>query len=483
MRRQIATLPKSQLIALIEDAGPYLAELDRRRWPGAYVSARSGKEYRPHNEDEAAFVFDDVPRHSLLKGGEGAGKSVAGIVKVLDRLRRGCDGAMTSPDLEHFKKSLWPEFRTWCPWDKVVGEHRRMAAETWEPHHAFFVTFHAEDGGLARLDCGGMKEPESWEGPNLNFWHMDEARHFKKAAALKVAAGRTRIAGPRGEPPQIFLTTTPRKHWMYDYFGPARDGDPYADFKRESFVGTVPVWLNADNLAPGYLEQRGQVLNESERRVLMDAEWEDEAPADKFLASMLWWDRCHHRDGEGNLAPLPALQPNEPVVLALDAAKGGATSTADCFAIVGVTRHPERKADVAVRYVGVWKPLPGKLLDFGPIEEEVRRLCNSFAVAAVCYDPFQLHHFCQGLYREGVALFKEFKQGQNRLVADKQLLDLILSRRLAHDGDPVLRQHVDNADVKKSGAGMRLTKRTASLKIDAAVALSMAAAECLRLNL
>jgi hypothetical protein len=159
----------------------------------------TGKVYKAHTDEEMDLLRSDVPRHCLLKGGEGAGKSVFGIVKVLGRLRRGCDGALTSPDLEHFKKSLWPEFRRWCPWECVVEEHRRMEAETWEPRSAFYILFRAETGGLARLDCGGMNEPEAWHGPNLNFWHLDEARRFKKPDALKVT--RLLRAGRGGRPP------------------------------------------------------------------------------------------------------------------------------------------------------------------------------------------------------------------------------------------------------------------------------------------
>jgi phage terminase large subunit-like protein len=84
----------------------------------------------------------------------------------------------------------------------------------------------------------------------------------------------------------------------------------------------------------------------------------------------------------------------------------------------------------------------------------------------------------------GVANFKEFKQGIDRLKSDKQLQDLIIGRRIAHDGNPLLRQHIDNANIKKAGTdGIRLIKRSTSLKIDAAVCASMAASRILYYNL
>ena len=154
------------------------------------------------------------------------------------------------------------------------------------------------------------------------------------------------------------------------------------------------------------------------------------------------------------------------------------------FCLVGVTRHPGNKANVAIRYCGIWQPQPGQLLDFAPIEKELIRLCREFSVLEVTYDPYQLHDMAMRLRQAGIANFKEFNQGADRLKADKQLQDLIMARRISHDGNPLLRQHIDNANIKKAGQdGIRLVKRSPSLKIDSAVALSMCAAKILYFNI
>jgi phage terminase large subunit-like protein len=164
-----------------------------------------------------------------------------------------------------------------------------------------------------------------------------------------------------------------------------------------------------------------------------------------------------------------------PLVIALDAAKGGETNLPDCFAMVAVSRQGEI---VQVRYCGIWTPNP--VLDFEPIENELVRLCQQFSVIEVAYDPYQLHDMATRLKKRGIANFREFSQGKDRLMADKQLQDLIMSRRIAHDGNPLLRQHIDNANIKKGGPdGVRIVKRSPSLKVDAAVALSMAASRSL----
>jgi hypothetical protein len=469
--------------SLASELGRQLTEGDEG-WCEEYKNRRTGKVYQPHNEDERLFVYRDAPRFALLKGGEGGGKSVAGIVKNLERLRRGMHGAMVSPDLEHFKKSLWPEFKRWCPWDRVIAQHRYRKGEHWVPSSAFVLTFRNEVGGYSSLYCGGAKEAEigSWEGPNLSFVHFDEARRHKTAAALKVFTGRARIPGPGGEPPQVYFTTTPRKHWLFDFFGgivldelvERHPNDPNEDFKRAAFVGTIPVHLNVDNLDDEYLAQRALSLTARERRVLMDAEWEDEEEAQKFV-NIAWWDAC--------MESSRAWPRTEPVVLGVDAATGGETATADCFAVIAVTRHPDRRDDVMVRYCGIWQPPPGRELDFEEPMREVRRLCAEFAVVEVAYDKTQLHSEMTQLRKEGVAHVRVFPQTGARLVSDKGLQQLVMGRRVAHDGNPLLRQHIDNADFKKVGEdGIRIVKRSESQKVDAAVALGMACDRILYYN-
>lgn len=199
---------------------------------------------------------------------------------------------------------------------------------------------------------------------------------------------------------------------------------------------------------------------------------------ERFLPSMILWDALREE--------LPPLGKQEPLVLAADAAV-----TSDSFALVGVGRHPRRKNDVAVRFVQEWKPPKGGQIDFlgtedhpGP-ERVIRRIAKEQNALVLVYDPFQLADMAQRLTRENVIWCEAFSQAGDRLEADKQLLDLIVGKRLAHDGNADLRQHIDNANRKPDVEThrLRIVKRAAPLKIDLAVALSMAAAKCLKLNL
>lgn len=451
---------------------PIQAEPTTSQWSdagGVYVNRDNGKPYTPHHADEARFVYEDGPWiYGLAKGGEGGGKSVLGIIKNLERLRRGMNGIMVSPDLEHFKKSLWPEFTRWCPWQHVIPEQRYRGRKGWEPQRPFSLTF---DSG-ATLYCGGIESPEAWEGPNVSFAHGDEMRRHKTAAPLKVLSGRVRIAGPNGEKPQLYFTTTPRKHWLYEYFGPIQEDGPLREFKESSLVIDLLTSDNRGNLSEGFVEQRRLSLTEAEARVLLEAAWEDIDDIDRFLASMTWWDGCKEE--------LPPLGSREPMVLVADAGVSD-----DNFGLLGITRHPRRNDDVAVRYVQKWEPKRGQKVDFDKVEAEVERLCQAYYVVEFAYDPYQLHQMATRIRAQGRTMVREFPQGTDRLEADRQLLDLITHRRIAHDGNEDLRAHIDNADRKldPESRKMRIVKRTQSAKVDLAICLSMGAYRVLRLPL
>jgi hypothetical protein len=86
-------------------------------WPTSYFNNRTGKEFNiDHHPGAQEWLDDRSHRYYLAKGGEGSGKSVIGIKRDFDYLKLGnVSGILASPDLPHFKKSLWPEFKAWCP--------------------------------------------------------------------------------------------------------------------------------------------------------------------------------------------------------------------------------------------------------------------------------------------------------------------------------------------------------------------------------
>ena len=210
----------------------------------------------------------------------------------------------------------------------------------------------------------------------------------------------------------------------------------------------------------------------SEARILPPAEF-DRMHRNHWVTSASvfvppeWWLACRCSPNE-----LYELRPDDPMVVGIDA---GVAS--DCFAVVGITRRGER---VTVRTLRVWQP-DNKKLDFAEPESYLRSLHKRFNVIEFCYDPYQLHDMATRMRRDGLR-FREFNQGQDRLIADKQLYDAIRDRRIQHDGNVILTTHVENANAVTEGEKMRLVKRAPHLKIDAAVALSMAHARIMSLK-
>ena len=135
-------------------------------------------------------------------------------------------------------------------------------------------------------------------------------------------------------------------------------------------------------------------------------------------------------------------------------------------------------------------PVNGKI-DFqgtderpGP-EKVLRRLIGEYNVIEVAYDPYQLHDMANRLKKEGLAWFRPFNQGMDRLIADSQFRDIIRDRRFWHRGESDMREHIQNANaqIDPNDSKIRLVKRAEQLKIDLAVAPSMCSHELLRLNL
>ncbi len=221
---------------------------------------------------------------------------------------------------------------------------------------------------------------------------------------------------------------------------------------------------NADGQA--YYAQEAAVLTPSEFQRVHRNQW---VTSENVFVPGEWWSAC--------FGAIPPLEPNEPLVAALDA---GISS--DCFALTLVSR---RENVVYLRAAHIWQPPKGGKLDFAVVEAKVRELAKTYNVVEWAYDSYQLHDMTTRLRNDGVGWFREFSQASERLVADKQLYDAIRDRRVIHDGNPVLAEHVKNANSKSEGdvEKLRIVKRADHLKVDACVALSMAHAEARRLNI
>lgn len=193
-----------------------------------------------------------------------------------------------------------------------------------------------------------------------------------------------------------------------------------------------------------------------------------------------WWYACQ-------VAELPAMDKYLELAVAIDA---GVTS--DNFAIVATSRKDDQ---VMIRFYRVWIPPKDGKLNFSNVNDPndqdypegvLRWLAATYNVIVFGYDESQLHHLCTSLRNDGVGFFEPFSQGVARLKADKQLYDMIKARKIQHTDpkDGALTAHVLNANRKTEAVDgdnkLRIIKRSASRKIDLAVATSMSADLALR---
>lgn len=197
-----------------------------------------------------------------------------------------------------------------------------------------------------------------------------------------------------------------------------------------------------------------------------------------------WWDGCE------NLG-LPLLESKTvPAVVGIDMAETG-----DCAALVLVTRDPfNPKTKVAVRAIRIFNPkrLGGIIDQEKDVRPVIEEWAERFNIVCWVYDPREMSKLAQDLTRAGLGWFKKFGQTTPRAEADKALYDMVISKHLVwcrhttegdigYKGDAsfdTLRKHITLAGANISNESRRLVKLSNNNKIDAAVALSMAAQVC-----
>lgn len=314
--------------------------------------------------------------------------------------------------------------------------------------------------------------------PSAVFW--TEAWGVKQKAGMELWTETTLSPTRQGESFRFvesyagYIGSSPLLEHLYEMgVTQGRRLDPDIEIYANDAASMFTYWNTTYRLpwqSESYYREQSSVLLPNEYRRVHHNEWVSSTSA---FVPHEWWAACR--------AELPPLTKYREIVLAMDAGVSG-----DSFGIIGLSRHGDK---VALRYCREWKPPPGGKIVYSNVdnpedtaypEGELRRLVKAFTVIVVVYDPYQLHHLATMLKMANVVYCEEFNQGADRLVADKQLYDLIRDRRILHDGDPSLTEHIGNANAKTEGEKLRIVKRADSLKIDLAVCTSMAAEAALK---
>lgn len=121
----------------------------------------------------------------------------------------------------------------------------------------------------------------------------------------------------------------------------------------------------------------------------------------------------------------------------------------------------------------IWDPKPNKPVTIGEVESHVMDEAKSGKVLEVAFDQYRFNRSAEVLEEHGLKM-SEFPYG--RMVgASNTLHDLIREGKIVHDGDPGLRRHVLAGVAAETDQGWRISKKKSRAKIDALVALAMAA--------
>ena len=125
----------------------------------------------------------------------------------------------------------------------------------------------------------------------------------------------------------------------------------------------------------------------------------------------------------------------------------------------------------------------GNVIHYGFIEKFIEELGKKYNIKEICFDRWgavQMSQNLEGLGFEVVAFGQGFK---DMSPPTKELMKLVLEKRIAHNGHPVLRWMMDNIYVRTDPAGnLKPDKEKSTEKIDGAVALIMALDRAIRMG-
>lgn len=133
---------------------------------------------------------------------------------------------------------------------------------------------------------------------------------------------------------------------------------------------------------------------------------------------------------------------------------------------------------------------PGRAVDYGYIAEKIGEIDSKFKILGIAYDRWRIETMLKEMDRAGLIFFvdkkdNEFEEGIRLVPWGQGFKDMapavdaleksVISRKLKHDGNPVLTWNMSNAMVITDPAGNRkLDKSKSRFRIDGAVALTIA---------
>ena len=123
----------------------------------------------------------------------------------------------------------------------------------------------------------------------------------------------------------------------------------------------------------------------------------------------------------------------------------------------------------------------GNVIHYGFIETFIEDLGKKYNIKEISFDRWGAVQMTQDLDNMGFTVIP-FGQGfRDMSPATKELMNLVLSKQIRHNDNPVLRWMMDNVCIRTDPAGnIKMDKAKSTEKIDGAVALVMALDRAIR---
>lgn len=176
------------------------------------------------------------------------------------------------------------------------------------------------------------------------------------------------------------------------------------------------------------------------------------------------WVKPHEWDA---LAGRPVFDPTAPAWMAVDVGV-----RRDSAAITWAQWHGD---DLHVGQEILNPPDEGDTFGVADVRGRVAARATSWGqLREVAYDPWQFLESAEILAERGLPMV-EFPQNASRMSpASETLYELIVERRIVHDGDPTMKEQILNAVIAPTErGGWRISKRRSREKIDGCVSLAM----------
>lgn len=130
---------------------------------------------------------------------------------------------------------------------------------------------------------------------------------------------------------------------------------------------------------------------------------------------------------------------------------------------------------------GFLETTEGNVVHYGYIEKFIERLGEKYNIHDIAFDRWGATQMSQDLENMGFTVVPMGQGFASMSPPTKELMKLVLEKRLAHGGHPVLRWNMDNIFIRTDPAGnIKADKAKSTEKIDGAIAMIMALDRAIR---